>query len=139
MMKVSQISALAEQGESHTLEFKKSTSQLKPAFETVCAFLNGKGGVVLIGVQDNGHIVGQCVADNTRQDIAREIQKIEPPAQIEISYLPIKDSKSVIVLKCPLAIKHHIPMMVVLMNVIKQPLCVCCSNDMISWCHIDSS
>jgi ATP-dependent DNA helicase RecG len=45
-MDIDQIIALIQQGESHHLEFKKSTTQLKPAFETICAFLNGEGGTV---------------------------------------------------------------------------------------------
>lgn len=98
-MDIDQVTALIQQGESHNLEFKKSTTQLKPAFETICAFLNGDGGTVLIGVSDNGQIVGQDVTDNTRQEIAREINKIEPTAQIEIFYVLIKDSKYVIVLE----------------------------------------
>lgn len=98
-MDIDQVTALIKQGESHNLEFKKSTTQLKPAFETVCAFLNGNGGTVLIGVSDNGQIVGQDVTDNTRQEIAREINKIEPTAQIEISYVPLKGGKHVIVIE----------------------------------------
>lgn len=98
-MDIGQVTALIQQGESHNLEFKKSTTQLKPAFETVCAFLNGNGGTVLIGVSDSGQIVGQDVTDNTRQEIAREINKIEPTAQIEIFYVPIKGSKYVIVIE----------------------------------------
>jgi ATP-dependent DNA helicase RecG len=95
-MDIHQIEAMVKQGESQGLEFKKSTVQLKPAFETACAFLNGKGGIVLIGVSDNGQIVGQDVTDNTRQEIAREINKIEPPAQIEIAYFRIKYNKYII-------------------------------------------
>lgn len=64
---------------SRTLLYVKSTTQLKPAFETVCAFLNGEGGTVLIGVTNNGQVIGQDVSDTTRQEIAREISKIEPP------------------------------------------------------------
>ena len=97
-MDIDQVAALIKQGESNNLEFKKSTTQIKPAFQTVCAFLNGIGGVVLIGVTDDGQIVGQDVADNTRQEIAREITKIEPTAQIEIFYVPIKGNKYVIVI-----------------------------------------
>lgn len=40
------IASIIAQGESETLEFKKSTAQLTSALETICAFLNGKGGVV---------------------------------------------------------------------------------------------
>jgi ATP-dependent DNA helicase RecG len=97
-MNIEQLKSLIQQGESYNLEFKKSTTQLKSAFETVCAFLNGEGGTVLIGVTDKGQIVGQDVTDNTCQEIAREIHKIEPPAQCEIIYVPIADKKHVIVI-----------------------------------------
>jgi ATP-dependent DNA helicase RecG len=96
-MDINQVTALISQGESQTLEFKKSTAQLKAAFETVCAFLNRKGGIVLIGVKNNGEILGQDITDNTRQEIAREIKKIEPPAHVEIHYIPINNGKFVIV------------------------------------------
>jgi ATP-dependent DNA helicase RecG len=100
-MDIDQITALIQQGESHNLEFKKSTSQLKPAFESICAFLNGKGGIILVGVTDSGQIIGQNVTDNTRQEIAREINKIEPPAHIEVSYVSTKTGKHLIVIKVP--------------------------------------
>ncbi len=90
---------LISQGESQTLEFKKSTAQLHPAFKTLCAFLNGDGGTVLIGITDQGEIVGQDVSDNTQQAVAAEISKLEPPAQIAISYLILDNNKQVIVLE----------------------------------------
>jgi ATP-dependent DNA helicase RecG len=49
-MNVGVLQALIAQGESETLEFKRSTAELKRAGETLCAFLNGEGGKVLIGV-----------------------------------------------------------------------------------------
>ena len=90
---------MIQQGESHCLEFKKSTAQIKPAFETVCAFLNGKGGYVLFGVKDNGELIGQQVSDNTKQDIANEIRKIEPNAPIEIHYVHLENHHQIIVLE----------------------------------------
>ena len=108
-MDINQVKKLTQQGESHHLEFKKSTAQLKSAFETVCAFLNAQGGIVLIGVSDKGKIVGQDVTDNTRQEIAREIKKMEPSAlmDINVDYIPIKDSKYVITLE--VNIGRHAP------------------------------
>lgn len=47
---------LAAQGESETLDLKR-------AGETLCAFLSGEGGKVLIGVGRDGRLVGQEVAD----------------------------------------------------------------------------
>lgn len=91
-----QIETLVKRGESQTLEFKTSTAQLRSAFETVCAFLNSQGGTVLIGVNDQGQLVGQQVNDNTRQEIARELNKIEPRPDISIDYIPTEKSRQFI-------------------------------------------
>jgi ATP-dependent DNA helicase RecG len=96
-MDIDKLQSIIKTGESVCLEFKTTTSQLKATFETICAFLNGQGGIVLIGVKNDGQIIGQDITDNTRQEIAREIKKIEPPAQIDVSYINIKNNKFVIV------------------------------------------
>ncbi len=64
-MNFEQLKQQVKEGESHHLEFKKSTTQIKAAFETLCAFLNGVGGTVLIGVSDIGKINGQHISDKT--------------------------------------------------------------------------
>lgn len=46
-------------GECHTIEFKKSTTDItKDVYESICAFSNRDGGHVLLGVKDNGEILG---------------------------------------------------------------------------------
>lgn len=96
------LKGIVEAGESETVEFKKSTAQLPRAGETLCAFLNGQGGSVVIGVGPDGTIVGQDVADTTQQDIARMLDRFEPPAPVETRVLPVPGSaKSVIVLQAP--------------------------------------
>ncbi len=90
---------LIQQGESNTVEFKTSTAKLNAAFKTICAFLNGKGGTVLIGVNDHGKVVGQDVTDNTRREIAREKKKIEPTAPIDVHYVNIKENKFVVAIQ----------------------------------------
>lgn len=91
-MNLAQLKVLAKKGESTTVEFKKSTASLRVNFETVCAFLNVKGGSILIGVNDKGQLVGQEVTDNIRREIAREIKKLEPIAP---SILTISSSKKI--------------------------------------------
>ncbi len=105
-MNTRQLKALIAQGESETLEFKTSTAQLKPACETLCGFLNAKGGTVLIGVGSKGQVVGQHVTDTTHQEIANELRKIEPTAHIQVDYVKI-DDKQVIVMQAP--VSKHIP------------------------------
>ena len=98
MMNIDQLNELVKQGESQRLEFKKSTTQLKSAFETVCAFLNGKGGGALFGVKDNAQLLGQNVTDHTKQELANEIKKIEPYAQIAVHYIPINNDNQIIMI-----------------------------------------
>lgn len=93
-----QIKQSISKGESDALEFKKSTATLKGAAETLCAFLNGQGGNVIIGVTNNKQVVGQHVNDQTQQEIANTLRKFEPTVNIEIQYLNIQDDKSLIIL-----------------------------------------
>lgn len=65
--------------------------------ETICAFLNGKGGTVLFGVNDDGKIIGQDVADTTKRDIANAINRIEPQAEVQIFYVPVPGSDKKII------------------------------------------
>ena len=97
-MKLEEIKALTPEGESHTLEFKSSTTQRKPAFETVCAFLNSSGGTILIGVKNDGKVIGQEITDKIKQEIAGELSKIEPSASdhVRIQYVPTDKKKAVI-------------------------------------------
>jgi ATP-dependent DNA helicase RecG len=78
-------------GESATLEFKKSTGQLNRAGETLCAFLNGDGGSVIVGVSADGTIVGQEVSDKTRCEIAAMLDRFEPPPPIDVQYVDLPD------------------------------------------------
>jgi len=106
-MQLSQLKKLTKAGESETVEFKKSTALLNSAFETLCAFLNGKGGTVLIGVNNKGELVGQDVTDNTRQEIAKALHKIEPSVSPDIHYVAVNKNKYIIVIQ--VNGNHHAP------------------------------
>jgi predicted HTH transcriptional regulator len=74
-----QLTALVATGESDTLEFKRSTGERREAMHALCAMLNHRGGRVLFGVTPAGSVVGQQVSDRTLEELAQEIQSIEPP------------------------------------------------------------
>jgi ATP-dependent DNA helicase RecG len=97
------LQSLIARGESETLEFKRSTAELRRAGETLCAFLNGEGGRVLIGVAPGGKIVGQQVADITLRDIAAMLGRFEPSARVEMDRIDVGDGRAVIVLEAPSA------------------------------------
>ncbi len=58
-MSPEQVLILIQSGESQTVEFKTAVNAVpKSVYETVCAFSKRDGGDILLGVKDNGAIVG---------------------------------------------------------------------------------
>jgi ATP-dependent DNA helicase RecG len=96
-MDFNQLGVLIKQGESITLELKKSTAQLKSACESVCAFLNTDGGTIVIGVTDTQRVVGQEVSDKTKREIGNELAKITPVPNLEIIYVSLPESKHCVI------------------------------------------
>ena len=76
-MNIAQLKDLIREGEGQYLELKSSTASLVSGMQTVCAFLNGKGGHLIFGVQDDGRVTGQIVSDKTLKEIATELNKVE--------------------------------------------------------------
>ncbi len=61
-------------GEGISTEYKRcSNKPERDFFETVCSFANRQGGNILLGVEDDGTVVG--VARNATRDIKRSIAK----------------------------------------------------------------
>ena len=73
--------------ETEYIEFKKSTSQLGKALESMAAMLNKHGeGEVYFGVLDNGDVVGQDIGNRTLTDISDAISyRIKPTIVPDIS------------------------------------------------------
>ena len=80
---------LIENGEGVSVEFKKAGNKLpETLFDTICAFLNRNGGIILLGVSDNKMIDGiyPDVADLMCKDIANlsnNPQKLFPSFLLE--------------------------------------------------------
>jgi ATP-dependent DNA helicase RecG len=105
-MNVSDVERMVVGGESETIELKKSTAEIIGACRTLCGFLNGRGGTVLIGVFPSGKIVGQEVSDRTHQDLAQALRRFEPPAPVRMDFVPLVGTgRSVVVLNAPAALE----------------------------------
>src|SRR4030042_6606420 len=91
-----ELPALVSQGESDTIEFKRSTGEMKEAMQTLCAFLSGMGGTVLFGVKPDGAIERQEGSDPTLRDIAQAADRFEPPAHVSIQRVKGKPAHDVI-------------------------------------------
>lgn len=93
------IERIVQLGESETVEFKKSTAQLRRAAETLCGMLNSQGGLVLIGITPEGRIIGQEISDKTLREVAELLRNLEPPPAISQTRVSMEGGKEVLVLK----------------------------------------
>ena len=92
-MTIDEIKTLIASDELRTLEMKKTTGELKDGMHSLCAMLNSDGGYVIFGIAPKSlKIIGQMVTDNTRQEIGREIRKLEPAINMGVDYVDVPDS-----------------------------------------------
>lgn len=97
-MTIAALRRLIASGEGPTLEFKRSTGELREGMRTACAFLNCKGGEVAFGIKPDGTLVGQEVSDKTLREIAQAMDSFEPPARIEIERVGVAPGREVVLL-----------------------------------------
>lgn len=86
------LDGLTAGAEDEIVEFKETTRQLECGMKTPRAFLNGTGGMVLLGVADKGGIIGQEASDRTECDIAETIRRVEPFTIIDIPYTDVPET-----------------------------------------------
>ncbi len=67
--------------ETETIEFKKSTGEIKDGVISIASILNKHGsGDLYFGVRNNGDVIGQEITDSTLRSISQAIRGgIKPP------------------------------------------------------------
>lgn len=99
---------LIQGGESITVEFKKSRTEVtKDIYETVCAFSNRDGGHIFLGVKDNGEILGieEDKVDKVKKEFITSVNnenKMYPPLYLT----PIEyeaDGKHILYIRVPVS------------------------------------
>lgn len=76
-MNCKQLQNCIQQGESTTLEFKETASDIlvEEGLETLSAFINTEGGIVFFGIDDNGIVKGlEENTDEIKQKISSKIK-----------------------------------------------------------------
>lgn len=87
------------QGESETIEFKKSAGEWKEAIETISAFANAVGGRIIIGVLQTGKLLGVEIGKGTIEDLTNKIsQNIDPKIRPRVT-MEKMDGKSLIMIE----------------------------------------
>ncbi len=79
--------------ETETLEFKKSTGELKEAMNSICAILNKhQKGELYFGVKPDGTPIGQIVTEESLREVSQKIRNsIEPKIYPEVKKVTIDD------------------------------------------------
>lgn len=96
-MNRSQLEDLIAQGEHTRLEFKRQLSAPSRIARTLAAFANTSGGILLIGVADNGRIVGVASEGKEVEKIEEATDQLIEPA-LAVSYETLSpDGRKVLV------------------------------------------
>jgi len=68
-MEEKELLELISQGESQTLEFKRSLATEDKIVEELASFANTSSGTVIVGVRDSGEIIGVSIGANTETNL----------------------------------------------------------------------
>lgn len=85
MMIVKQLHDIIHSGEGLSVEFKECHTGInRGVYESICAFLNRQGGHMVLGVKDDGTIIGitPSALSKIKKDLVNTLnnpQKINPP------------------------------------------------------------
>lgn len=83
--------------ETETIEFKKSTSELKEGMISISSILNKHGiGTLYFGIKPNGDVIGQEVSESSLRDVSRIIYESIKPQIYPIIHEEIIDDKHII-------------------------------------------
>lgn len=95
-LQVRQLRSLVATGEGHTLEFKRKAAFPEKIIREMIAFANTSGGILLVGVGDDGSIPGLKYPDDESHVITQALGKIQPVLDVNETFIPLGNSRSVI-------------------------------------------
>ena len=66
--------------ETETLEFKKSTGEIREGMVSIASILNKHGvGTLYFGIKPNGDVIGQDISESSLRDVSRAVyESIKP-------------------------------------------------------------
>ncbi|MDA3798453.1 MAG: putative DNA binding domain-containing protein [Kiritimatiellae bacterium] len=79
-----ELNELIATDEGYSLEFKRTAAHLG---REICAFANSAGGIVLIGVDDDGSIVGITNMNRVKSEVQNIARSMEPSLMIKLEVM----------------------------------------------------
>ncbi|WP_296701050.1 helix-turn-helix domain-containing protein [Algoriphagus sp.] len=103
-MTLQEVRSLASKGEGLKIEFKKKAAYPEKIVKEFIALANTAGGVVMIGVDDDGTVSGQRFIEEEVYVMEKAIKElIYPPLSYELIAVPINAKKGVAIFKLELS------------------------------------
>jgi hypothetical protein len=96
LRQVQDLKKLVARGEGSTLEFKRKASFPEKIVREMVAFANTKGGIVLIGVNDDLTIPGLKYPEGESHVIIEALKKCSPRLQYTELFIPIGNARTII-------------------------------------------
>ncbi len=81
---------ILKQGESYTVEFKRSLN--KDIKNEICSFVNSSSGKLFVGIDDYGNICRTVIDNKIRSQLQTSIEAINPRTKVtvdEIDYIRV--------------------------------------------------
>ena len=104
---------LVSGGENEGLEFKESLRLKDEISQAVSAFSNARGGSILVGISNDGKVIGADIGSNTLEELANYLKRNTDPAIFPSVKIQDVEGKKIIVIEVkestekPVFFKNH--------------------------------
>lgn len=105
-MNIEEITSLFRQGQSETLAFEIESAALNRLAETLAAFANANGGILLLGIDPKGILRGVKDTDATVEKAFAAGLRCEPPLILPRPESVTMEDKAVVVVQVPTGLPH---------------------------------
>jgi len=96
-MEFKDVQILIANGESKTIENKKTIAELEKIGKSISGMLNSKGGYCFIGITDDGKIIGTEVTDSTKKKLTDFYNQFDPTPALEIEYISVPNTDKYVI------------------------------------------
>lgn len=93
---IRELKTLVARGEGASLEFKRKAAYPDKVVREMIAFANARGGILLVGVGDDGEIAGLKHPEDDSHVIQQALQKCLPRLPVTETFIPVGNSRHVI-------------------------------------------
>ena len=93
---VRDLKRLVSRGESAFLEFKRKAAYPDKIVREMIAFANAQGGILLVGISDDGELAGLKHPEGESHVIQLSLRKCHPGLPVTETFIPIGDTRYVI-------------------------------------------